>query len=206
MNTILKKYFFSFFLFSTCFGFAQTDTTQFHGTIKVVKPKEDKIYIKVTAEYGKYDFSDVKFQNVRENVFQPFPVVEGFAYPFNYTGYFNKEFSTKEIDLKGKAADTVTIEIKVLAKGKVYIKDKTPLMMMNGVPAFYNEQVGGYELNNLHLNCLTFLKKIKTWFPAYVMLPKKEKFKNQTVLKPSKKKIDSTGTITIFFSTTPFPD
>jgi hypothetical protein len=185
-------------------AFAQTDTVLHRGTIKIAKKKDGKIYIKAIPYFNGYDFAGTQMDVSKGQLFQPFPVVEGYAYPFNYSKYLNDKFSSVVIDLQGKEIDTVVIEVKVLAKGKVYIKDKSKTMMVNGVPAVYNEKEAAYELNNLHLNCLGFMRAIKKWIPGYVILPKKGKFKGEVVVKPDKKNTDVTGTITIIFSTTPF--
>lgn len=191
-------------MFSSSFVFSQADSVSQRGTIKVSKPKDGEVYIKAFANFNKYDISKVGRDVSKDDLFQPFPVVDGYPYPFNYANYFNNNFRSKVIDLKGKNSDTVQLEVTVLANGKVYIKDKSRSMTVNGVPAIYDEKVGAYELNNLHLNCLKFMKQINKWFPGYVILPKKSKFKGEVVIKPNKKNVDFTGTITILFSSTPF--
>ncbi|MFL5764002.1 MAG: hypothetical protein ACJ77K_08685 [Bacteroidia bacterium] len=201
----MKKYSLIFFLICTAFCFAQDDTVPHHGTIKVGKVKQGEVYIKATAKFDDYDLIAVKRTPV-ERPFQPFPVVNGYAYPFNYTKYFRDNFNNKGIDLKGKETDTVTLLVKVLENGKVYIVDKSKTMMVKGVPAIYDEKKGAFELNVLHLDCINTMKKIKQWFPAYVILPKKDKFRDTTVIKPEKKNIAATGMITIIFSTTPFDE
>lgn len=195
-----------FFLLSICFSFAQTDTTQRRGTIKIGKPKDAEIYIKVISNFDNFDFPKIDHDFSRDELFQPCPIVEGYSYPFNYTKYFNDNFKSKQIDLKGKTNDTVVLEVKILANGKNYLKDKSKTMMIKDLPAVYNEKEGAFELNNLHLNCLSFLKNIKQWTPGYVVFPLKNRFKGETVIKPNKKNVDVTGTITILFSSTPFED
>ena len=191
-------------LFYTTVSFSQTDTATSHGTIKVVKAKPSEIYIKVVPNFNKYNLTKIKNDVARNEMYQPFPVLDAYPYPFNYNAYFNNCFRFKEIDLKGKNADTVVVEVVVLANGKTYIKDKSPSILIKGVPATYDAKNDAYELNNLHLNCLNFLKQIKTWFPGYVVFPKKDKYRGQTVIKPDKKNVDVSGTVTIYFSTTPF--
>lgn len=193
------------FLFCTFCTFAQIDTTQKRGTIKIAKPN-DEIFIKAIANFDNFELPDVNHDFLREELFQPVPVVKGYSSSFNYTKYFVDNFKSKQIDLKDKTIDTVIIEIKVLSNGKVYIKDKSQTMMIKGLPAVYNEKEAGFELNNLHLNCLTFLKNITQWLPGYVVFPKKDKFKGETVIKPIKKNVAVTGTIMILFSTVPFED
>lgn len=193
------------FLFCSV-SFSQIDTAAARGTIKVAKVKEGEVYIKVVTNFNKYNITEDKINFVNDNKFQPFPVVEGYAYPFNYSDYFNDCFSTKEINMKGKSKDTVIMEVKILENGKVYIKDKSPTMMVKGVPATYDNRTGTYELNNLHLNCLKCLKQIDKWIPGYIILPKKDKFRGEVVIKPNKKNVDVTGTVTVFFSSTPFEE
>jgi hypothetical protein len=182
--------------------FAQTDTIPARGTIKIGKEKPGEIYIKAIASFGEYD--DSKVREVQSKYFQPFPVVEGYAYPFNYTKYFRDRFKEKEIDLKGKSMDTVVLQLTILANGKVYVKDKSKTMLIKNTPVTYDEKRGQYEINNLHMHCINFMKDIKQWFPGYVEFPKKAKFKRQTVIKPEKKNVDCYGSVMIIFSTTAF--
>ncbi|OFY87268.1 MAG: hypothetical protein A3F72_17375 [Bacteroidetes bacterium RIFCSPLOWO2_12_FULL_35_15] len=195
-----------FFLFYAISSFAQNDTTQRHGTIKVVKPHDGEIYIMAIADFANFELPKVNHDFSKEDLFQPVPVVKGYSNPFNYTKYFNNKFKSEQIDLKGKTIDTVIFEIKVLANGKTYIKDKSKTMMISGLPAVYNEKEAGFELNSLHLNCLTFLKNINQWLPGYVVFPKKDKFKGETVIKPVKNNVTVTGSIMIIFSTIPFEE
>jgi hypothetical protein len=192
--------FLSFFI--TCLTFSQTDSTQTRGTIKIGKPQDAKIDIQAALDITNYDFDNPQLNKLHTDVTKnmlhaPMPVVEGYSSPFDYSKYFNEQFKRKVNDLKGRVSDTVKIEIIVLENGKVYYKDKTPQITVEGVPAFYNEKEGGYELNNLHLYSLDFLKQIETWEPAYVLVSKKTKYKKQTVITPSKIKIKSSGVITI---------
>jgi hypothetical protein len=206
MNSTIKTYFFLFFLFTSCFVFSQTDTTQVRGTIKIAKAKNGEVYVKAVCKFNMYNVAGGKGPWESVDKYQPFPVVQGYAYPFNYNKYFNDCFSKKVIELKGKEKDTVVMEVKILENGKVYIKDKSPSIMVKGVPATYDNKTGTYELNNLHLNCLKFLKQIDKWIPGYIILPKKDKFRGQVVIKPNKKNVDVTGTVTVFFSYTPFEE
>jgi len=173
---------------------AQTDTVPKQGTIRIAKPVSEKTYILAAAT----------FKDMGSNSFVPFPVVEGHAFPFSYTKFFNDRFRNITVDLKGKERDTVTIEIKVLANGKVYLKDRSKSMMLNGRAVFYDPRTKMYELNNLHMHCLDFLKEIKEWYPAYTLNPRKGRFRGQTVIRPYKTNIESGGVITIVFSSTPF--
>jgi hypothetical protein len=202
---MLKKYFIIHIcIFNSCFVFAQNDTIPIRGTIRIAKPKAAEIYIKALANFNDYDFSKLRTDVAKKDIYEPLPVLEGYTYPFNYTKYFIEKFKTKEIDLKGKTSDTVKIEVKILPNGKVYIKDKTPLVLVGGVPAIYNEKAGGYKLNNLYLNCLYFLNEIKVWEPAYVLVPEKSTFKKHTVIKRSKTNVKASGIITIVFSSASF--
>ena len=206
MNHLCRAYLIFLFILSGTISFSQEDSWNKRGTIKVAKAKDGEVYIKAIANFNKYNLSELRVDVTNDSKFQPFPVVEGYPYPFNYTRYFNDCFSTKQFDLKGKSADTVVMEVLVLENGKVYIKDKSKTMIVKGVPAIFDEKTGAYELNSLHLNCLNFLKKIDKWIPGYVILPKKGKFKGEVVVKPNKKNVDVTGTVTIIFSSTPFEE
>ncbi|MGQ0826821.1 MAG: hypothetical protein ACT4ON_00345 [Bacteroidota bacterium] len=70
----------------------------------------------------------------------------------------------------------------------------------------YDEKADGYEVSRLQLNCIDFLKEIKSWEPAYVTIPKKDKFKNQTVIKPNITHIQASGILTIVFSSVPLEE
>lgn len=198
---------FLFFIFSVA-GFSQTDTSRARGHIKVAKPKDNQgdIFIKAFATYGDFDYSKIKNEIIEEMTYSPMPVVERYFFPFNYTKYFNEKFRGKPLSLLGKESDTVFIEVKILANGKVYMRDKSNQMMVEGVPALYNEKVGGYELNDLHWSCMKYMKDIKKWEPAFAVLSKKGKYKGQTVIKPKKTAISSTALITIVFSSSPFDE
>jgi hypothetical protein len=204
MNHRIKKYFLFLFLFSPCFVFSQTDSTNLRGTIKIVKVKDAEVYVKAICSFNKYSFAQGKGTVESADTFQPFPIVEGYTSPFQYNRYINSCFSKKAIDLKGKSKDTVVLELKILANGKVYISDKSPTMILKGVPATYDPQTGSYELNNLHLNSLKCMKQINKWVPGYVLLPKKDTFRGEVVIKPIKKNVDVIGTLVVLFSTTPF--
>jgi len=206
MKFHIKKYFLFLFLISAGFSFSQADTSSQRGTIKIVKPKQGEVYIKVITNFNKFNLTKIKDRVARNEMYEPFPIVGAYPFPFNYNAYFNNCFRSTEIDMKGKETDTVTIEVTILENGKAYVKDKSPSLMVKGVPATYDDKTGAYELNNQHLNCLKFLKQINKWFPGYVVFPQKDKFRGSVVIKPNKKNVDVTGTITVYFSTIPFED
>ncbi len=195
-----------FFLLLVCGVSFSQDSTPAHGTIKIVKVQDGVVYLKAVCKFNKYNVGvgNGAFESVDK--YQPFPVVEGYAYPFNYNLYFNDCFKKKEINMKGRSKDTVTMEVKILENGKVYVKDKSLTMMVQGKAATYDNKTGMYEVNNLHMNCLQFLKQIDKWIPGYIILPKKDKYRGEVVIKPNKKNVDVTGTVTVYFSDTPFED
>lgn len=206
MINSIKTYFLLLFILFCSISFSQTDTTPVRGTIKIAKAKDGEVYVKAVCKFNMYNTAGGKGAFESVDKYQPFPVVEGYAYPFNYNKYFNDCFSKKVIELKGKEKDTVVMEVKILENGKVYIKDKSPTLMVKGVPATYDNKTGTYELNNLHLNCLKFLKQIDKWIPGYIILPKKDKYRGEVVIKPNKKNVDVVGTVTVYFSYTPFEE
>jgi hypothetical protein len=161
----------------------QNDSIGLKGTIKVSKAKKGTVYITSTEKF-RYELSEAESaRSLRNTIFQPFPVVEGHAFPFNYSKYFREKFRNEKIDLKGKLSDTVKIEIKITPKGKVYLhnnsKDKNDI---------------------LNLQCIGYIKDIKQWMPGYFMIAEKGVYKKQTVIEPKKINVSSVGTITIIFS------
>jgi len=189
------RYFYSviFFLFSAL-SVAQSDTVPKQGTIRIAKPKDIPVYIQAKADYGISG----------PDRFQPYPVVPGHAFPFNYTKFFWDYFKSRKVDLRGKAADTVYLEVNVSKKGKVRIADIT-YSMANGKKMLY-DVVQVKEMNGLHLNCFNALSQVKEWYPAYDVDAKVDRYKGQTVIRPVRTKRDATGIITIIFSTEPFDD
>ncbi|MGQ0826820.1 MAG: hypothetical protein ACT4ON_00340 [Bacteroidota bacterium] len=123
------------FLFNICYSPAQNDTSKTRGIIKIGKPKDGKIYINATVNFDKYDLTKLNAYVELNVIYPPFPGVEGYTFPFNYNRYFNEKFKTKTVDLRGKNSDTVQIEIKILANGKVYFKDMSLSKMIKDVPA-----------------------------------------------------------------------
>jgi len=186
---------------------AQEDTASYYGTIKISKPKNDEIYIKASVKFV-CDLNNLNTKTLitQNMIFQPEPIVDGYLLPFDYTNYFTENFKNKSINLRGLKTDTVFIELKVLSNGKVFFRDKSPSIMLNGVPAFYNKSMEAYELNNLHLDCIKLTDKLRTWNLAYVLMPKKQKFKKQTIIKPKKEIVSAKGLMIIAFSTVPFEE
>lgn len=182
------------FLLSGHFLVAQADTLPRQGTIKIVKHKNGPVYIKANAEFG------IK----GPDRFQPFPVVEGHAFPFNYTKFFNDYFKNKKIDLGGKDRDTVCMEVNISRKGKVQVKDVTS-SVINGKRVYF-DGAEAKKSNALQLACFDALMQIKEWYPAYDIDPKVGKYKGQTVIRPVKTKRDATGIITIIFSSDAFDE
>ena len=58
-------------------------------------------------DFNTYDFSKIDGTFTKDMVYPPFPGVEGYNFPFNYTNYFIEKFQDKEMSLKGKDFDTV---------------------------------------------------------------------------------------------------
>jgi hypothetical protein len=212
MKTKTLFTFISFCIIS--FAIAQTDTTSNYGTIKVGKTKKENIYIRVyridscDALIDSYNASKVNGKFLNMMVYQPFPNVEGYLFPFNYSKYFIEKFKKTEIDLKGKNTDTVSIEIKIETNGKVYIRDDANYMLIKKMPVYplVKNNEAGYDIKQLHLICLNFLKEIKSWKPGYLAIPKQSTFQKKTVIKAHITTITFVQTLNIVFSTTPFDE
>ena len=178
------------FVFSSLFSFAQSDSSN-HGTIRIAKPKKSGLFIAAFAEY------DVR----GKDVFQPFPVVEGHSFPFNYTQFFHDSLKNKKIDLGDLNADTVYIEVLVTRKGNVKMRDITSIRKN-----YRNALNGDNDNKILYLLCVNELSHIKKWFPAYRVEQEVGKFKGSTVIRPVKTNLDSKGIITVVFSGQPFDE
>jgi hypothetical protein len=185
---INKKSIFILFFFISIYSPAQVDSSVSDGTIKVSKVKAGKIYVRSFAKYT-YDLSDKEWRSVYNTIFQPFPVVDGYPFPFNYSQYFNNKFKSEKINLKENPTDTVRIEVKISAKGKVSLN---------------NQKSNKNYMTDLQ--CLRYLKEIKEWQPAYFIKIERGMYKKRNVIKPIKKNIAVSGIITIIFSTEPFED
>ncbi|MCE9540921.1 MAG: hypothetical protein K8R85_17140 [Bacteroidetes bacterium] len=207
----MKKYkFFLLFIFITGFAYSQSKQTKNHGTIKISKVKPDSIYIKTEINFLQFQEGNktiLRPINIPLNrVIEPFPKVPDNTVPFDYNQFCTKKIKIKKSDLGDKISDTIRIQIKILDNGKGYYKDLTPLMVLNGVPAFYDEKMHGYKLDAIHWKCLSALKEIKQWEPAYTVIEIKEKFKKVIVIKQKKKYLSATGILTIVFSSIPFEE
>jgi hypothetical protein len=171
------------FLFSAFPLLSQTDSLEKQGTIKIAKKKDAPVYVKASAD----------FKIKGPDRFQPFPIVQGYSFPFNYTRYFSERFKYEKVNLNGKNTHTVNIEVSVSKKGKIYLRDVT-----------YGDNVKFVELPPLNMMCYSFVKDIREWFPAYDIEPQVGKYKGERVIRPVKKNRDATGIITIVFSYEPF--
>jgi hypothetical protein len=205
---MLKYRILVFFIFIPCFIFAQAKPEEKHHTIKISKPKFDSVYIKAEINFlefqeGNKNSSSAKSIAVNA-VTAPFPIISGYSVPFDYNRLFNKNIEIEKSDLENKITDTIRIQLKILDNGKAYYKDLTPLMVLNGVPAYYNKTMNAYKLDAIHWKCMNVLKHIKQWEPAYVVVGVKDTFKKTTVIKPKKTKLAATGVLIIVFSLLPF--
>jgi hypothetical protein len=184
---MFKNYFLVILFLFSIHLIAQNDSSGLKGTIKVGKPKEKSVFIGAFAKY-RYEL-DKKQAGIASNytIFQPFPIEEDFGFPFNYSRYFGEKFKNEKVDLKGKLSDTVKIEVKISPNGKAYLHYKAT-----------------DQDDDLKIRSLLYARQIKEWFPAYMMVPQKGNFKNQTVIAPKKINVTAVGVITVVFSSQPF--
>lgn len=207
----MQKYkFVLFFIFFTCHAFSQTNQKENHGTIKISKIKPDSIYIKAEMSFQQFQEGNKTIAQPvvfpLSKVIVPYPKVSCYTVPFDYNKFCAEKIKIKKSDLANKISDTIRIQVKILDNGKAYYKDLTPLMVMNGVPAYYDKKMSAYKLDAIHWKCLSALKQIKQWESAYTVIGVKEKFKKTIVIKPKKKKLSATGILTLVFSTVPFEE
>lgn len=207
----MKKYIYIlFFIFSNSLAFSQIKESKNHGTIKISKVKPDSIYIKAEMNFQQFQEGNKTIAqpiNIPLNrVIVPSPKVPGNTVPFDYDQFCSRYIKIKKSDLENKISDTIRIHVKILDNGKAYYKDLTPLMILNGVPAYYDKKMNGYKLDAIHYKCLGALKQIKQWEAAYTVVEVREKFKKVIVIKPKKKDLSAKGILTITFSTIPFEE
>ncbi len=205
-----KNIFFLFFILITYHAFSQKKETKNRGTIKISKVNPDSIYIKAEMNFQQFQqgnkASSKPIVVPLNRVIAPFPEVPDNTVPFDYDQFCAKNIKIKKKDLADKISDTVRIQIKILDNGKGYYKDLTPLLVLSGVPAYYDKKMSAYKLDAVHYKCLNALKEIKHWEPAFTVVEVKEKFKKVIVIKPKKKYLSATGILTIVFSAIPFEE
>lgn len=187
----------------------QADMIKKSGTIRIGKQKKDSVYLKAEMLFSEFQYGNKKVKGLRtvlpSQAIAPVPKYNGVP-GFNLNFFFNKRVKVDISDLAGKTTDTVQIQVKVLDNGKPYYKDLTPLLVLSGVPAVFDTKENAYKLDAIHYKCLNTVKSIEEWEPGYVLFEKVDKFKGQTVIKAKKKKLISTGVLTIVFSTIPFEE
>lgn len=188
---------------------AQSDAAVSHGTIKIAKPKTDTVYIKAEIKFNQFQKGHKKnSQNLANGTNKISPPKPLFHYlseeEFDYSNYFRKRIEIKRADLDGKMADTIQIQVKILDNGKSYFRDLTPVIMLNGIAAYYDAKMNAYKRDDIHWKCIKVTKDITEWQPAIVMKEEKGKFKRTTVIKLKEEKITSIGVLTIIFSSIPF--
>jgi hypothetical protein len=203
-------------LFSIC----QTDSLPKHGTIKIGKAK-DTIYIKAELLFYKYTVDNEK-ENVKNVTYSDFvntnkPVINGrisAPYPttnnqkdsnFDYTAYFYSNPITQKVDLLEHESDTVNLLIFVDKKGNVKHLDLTPMQKIGNTIAVYDSKSKNYVVDLVHYKVNNAMKQLtqKKWKPALLHKTVRGKFKKATLIKPLDEKLNSTGILTIIFSTTP---
>jgi hypothetical protein len=199
---------------------SQTDSLPKHGTIKIGKAK-DSTYIKAEMIFYKFSDSDEK-ENIKNVSYSDFvnanrPVVSNRtspAYPstgsqknpnFDYTAYFYSHPLTKKIDLGEKEIDTVKLLVQIDKKGNVHFMDMAPTQKIGKTIVIYDSKSKSYIVDILHYNVNLAMRQLtnKKWHPAFYHKTKRGKFKNATVIKPFEQKLNTTGILTILFSSTP---
>ncbi len=218
MKINMKNILFLFLMLLSFLLNAQNDSTSKHGTIKIGK-KKDTTYIKAYVKFQTYEttgkIKDKSYNEFKSSlgdrsilrssaVIEPHPLVEGYSIPFDYNSYYNNMIKHYMIDLMDKITDTVQIEICISSNGKVYFKDLAKLQRIGKDIVFYDPELKRYGTEKNHTNSMAVLMKIKSWEPAYRIVPYKDSFKRTTVIKAKKNKLDAVGVLTIIFSSAPF--
>lgn len=174
------------------------------GTIKIAKAKTGKTYIYAYLRIKNYELPKKMAMISQGQTFQPFPIVEGHSFPFNYTSFFTDCFNGQAINLEDKNADTAYFELHVSAKGKVFVRETSAPKKGTAYYEVAAESSSSVYVNPLHMRCIEHILSIKEWFPAYYEQPQKDKFRGEVVIKPNKTNVACTGIITIIFSKEPF--
>jgi hypothetical protein len=209
LNLAFKHTFLFCFLFCIVATHAQQDTSTVRGKIKIGKPKSDTVYIKAVMNFTEFKNVSKKDQVSfsAKDVVEPKPkhCFQCVA-PLDYNTHIQNKVHIPVSDLGDKTTDTVRIQVKVLKNGKPYYKDITPLLVLNGVPAYYDASKNAYKLDAIHFKCLDALKDILDWEPAYCIEEEKDTFKGIVVIKPKKTKVVATGVLTVVLSKLPFEE
>jgi hypothetical protein len=200
-----------FCIIITHFAFAQqSDTTIIHKRIKVGKRQIDSLFVKAEIKFFQFQtgnkMSNEQVSMQSSYILPPVAYIKAYRAPVNFNQLYNARIENSMKDLDNKETDTVRIQVKVLDNGRAYYKDVNPLLMIKGMPAYYDEKMDGYKLDPIHLSCMNVLKEIDEWRPAYSVTEKREQYKKRTVIKPKKKKLSAVGILTIVFSKTSFDD
>jgi len=180
-----------FLLISTCFSFAQIDSSEHRGTIKIAKMLDSTI-ISVKVNFVVYDH---KKSNVSSTYFENPKWVET-SIPvnttdriktlppnpssnfdkFDYTEYFRRNAYTKDIKMRQGECDTVTFIVFVDNFGKVKFNDASPMEVLGDtVVVFTDYRKIKYKIDVSHLRTRKALDELTfdKWTPAIILRLKK---------------------------------
>ncbi len=212
---------FAFFLFAFS-SFAQTDTAQHRGTIKV-SLYSDSTYVKAIVEFhvfnsfaGHRPFVYGNFllwgpgdmaigESNRTKIIVAGPNVDSVE-TFNYTSYFESNEFTKGIKMRKGERETVRLNVFVNKKGKVRFDDASPIEKKGDLYLVYDDKKKEYKIDVAHKKTQKAFEKLASqkWKPALIQELKTHPSKRKNKYKISKG--FTLGQLIVIYSSTPFEE
>lgn len=219
---MLERKIFFFFLFCTCCSFAQDDTIQKRGTIKVGF-HADSTYLRAVAKfvvyklpadkrivtYGDYVRSapnNSAIQNSNRTIVKVAKPTMDSSEQFDYTSYFRNNEFTKGIKMRKGESDTVRLLVSINKKGDVRFSDSAPMEKKGGQLLVYDQKKKEYKIDAAHSKTQKAFEQLakNKWQPAQILSLKTH---------PSKRKIKyihttgyTEGVLIIIYSSSPLEE
>lgn len=185
------------FLLSACFSFAQIDSSEHRGTIRIAK-MQDSTSISAKASFVVYNHtksnvSDTYFENPkwiessipvntsdRIKIIPPNPF--GSFQNFDYTEYFRGNAYTKGVKMRHGECDTVTFIVFVDNFGNVKFNDAAPVEVLGDATVVFTDyRKIKYKMDVSHIRTRKAFDAlvIEKWTPAKILLLKKHPSKHK---------------------------